>query len=63
MIISSLIRLITIYFEIFNSDYFKKDITLICFGNKAIDNIKNLNFSNKILEFPILLEKFTYFMV
>lgn len=36
----------------FNSDYFSKDITLICFGNKAIDNIKKLNLSNKILEFP-----------
>lgn len=36
----------------FNSDYFSKDITLICFGNTAINSINNLKLSNKILEFP-----------
>lgn len=36
----------------FKSEHYNDDITLICFGDKAIKGINKLDLNNKILEFP-----------
>ncbi|MEB7758507.1 hypothetical protein [Staphylococcus equorum] len=36
----------------FQSIYYNVNITLICFGDKAIKGINQMNLSNEILEFP-----------
>ncbi|MGP5091015.1 hypothetical protein [Staphylococcus equorum] len=36
----------------FESEHYNNDITLICFGDNAINGVKNLKLNNKTFEFP-----------